>query len=276
MLSETGEGEEAIRQLVTFCTVLKKQQTQNASDKKHLREENEKLKRDTVQKKKLLTERTEEMTRSQEQLKHSEEDLKHAEKQIESLQKKLKALSKAIESPSNTTSSFARRLVNESPAPLMMMDSPCISKPTIHGGVVDLDVSGDLFLTPEVTRTKSQQLEKEKRKSAEMADEGTYIKISTAALNNPPKKVKRDPSDISNTVNVPSINSYNLFKKKGPLVPSISRSGFNGMGSTSNFVAPLGPPKPRMLKIKKRHLGPNRSTKIVKDPALPTMDGFLN
>ena len=219
-----------------WCSVITKELNAKKQDNRSLRDELEKIKKDLTLKKTALCDQEKENTSVHEQLKHSEDDLKHAERKIASLLKKLKKLQESLDSPSETGASFAHRLINESPTPSTF--TPQLGrKPTLTSGlsksddgVVDLDTSMDLFSTPGIPHERKSCELRETEVPLFILDEdairtlckrgseeyGTqYIKIKSAADN--PKKVKRDPQDISN---VPNFGNFNLFKSK-PLVGAV-------------------------------------------------------
>ena len=292
-----GNGENTAKELAMWCSVITKELNAKKQDNRSLRDELEKIKKDLALKKTALRDQEKENTSVHEQLKHSEDDLKHAERKIASLHKKLKKLQESLDSPSETGASFAHRLINESPAPSTFTPQLGL-KPTLTSGlsksddgVVDLDTSMDLFSTPGIPhKRKSCELRENevpkftldedairtqgKRGSEEYGTQ--YIKIKSAA-DNPKKKVKRDPQDISN---VPNFGNFNLFKAK-PLVgavPSIVRNGYNGFGGHEKFVQPTSKPR---FNVKKPTRNPGIGKVMVnkkdhsKAPPLPSLDGFI-
>lgn len=251
-----------MKQLATWCVVLQKELTNKRQECRTLRDSVNKLKKEHLVKCRLLADSARDLSSTKDQLKNSEDDLSHAEAHIHSLQKKTEALQKAIASPTATASSFAHRLINESPAPMPVTKRPKLSTPGNDSS--DLDLSMDLF--PE---SESKPLPPTKE-----AGNGNYtqtIRISSATAG---KKPRKDIQDISNMAN------FNLFKKKpvgGNSVMSAMRKGYNGLGGHESFVQPLG--RSKTLMATKHHTSAGTSLKhgklfSTKPPLLPTMSSF--
>ena len=246
-----------VRQLATWCVVLQKELTTKRHECRTLRDNLDKLKKEHFVKCRTLADGARELSSAKEQLKNSEDDLLHAEASIRSLQKKTEALQKAIASPTATASSFAHRLINESPAPMPVRKRPKLSAP--GNDFSELDVSSDLF--PDTESKRSPPV-----KDAVHATQS--IRISSAAGS---KKPHRNMHDISNMA------SYNLFKKKpvgGNSVLSAIRKGYNGLGGHEKFVQPLG--AKTFMMIKQQTGTSSKHGKLFSDkpPLLPTMSKF--
>ena len=250
-----------VKQLATWCVVIQKELSTKRQECRTLRDSLDKLKREHLQKCRLLTDSTRELSSTRDQLKNSDDDLSHANAHIVSLQKKMEMLQKAIASPTATGSSFAYRLINESPAPMPVTKRPKLSSPLNESN--DLDLSMDLF--PEAESKPSQPTRE--------ADQGSCtqsIKITSAAAT---KKAKRE-------VQVGHMANFNLFKKKpveGVSVLSAMRKGYNGLGGHESFVQPLG--RSKLVTASKLHSSAGATSKYgklfsTKPPLLPTMSNF--
>lgn len=250
-----------IKQLATWCVVIQRELSTKRQECRTLRDSFDKLKREHLVKCRLHADNTRELASMKEQLKNSEDDLSHAEAHIHSLQNKTEALQKAIASPTATASSFAHRLINESPAPMPVTKRPKLSTPGNESN--DFDLSMDLF--PE-TESKPSPPTKE-------ADQGRCtqsIRITSAAATT---KVKRE-------MQISSMANFNLFKKKpvgGASVFSAMRKGYNGLGGHESFAQPRG--RSNSLTALKLHSSAGVTSKhgkpfSTKQPLLPTMSNF--
>ncbi|XP_013379845.1 E3 ubiquitin-protein ligase TRAIP [Lingula anatina] len=266
LVNHWGSGEGAVKQLCTYVTLLKQEQTTIKQERNQLRTDIDKHKKELASKKKLLQDRTEELLSAKEMLRMSEEDLKHAEKERMSLRKKIEKLEKAIGSPNSTAASFAHRLLHESPAPQLS---------TPVGGdteAIDLDVTPDLFQSPVPVKPSPNTVAKRECNENNLQ----YVKITSAATNstnNPAKKLKCDLEDISN---MPDFGQYSIFNKnKAGSQSSVFRTGYNGLGGHMTFVQPL--PRPLTAKVKSSK-GPSLKTfnKSSKRPPLPTLSRFVS
>ena len=256
-----------VKQLATWCAVLKKELASKRTECKLVKERFDRINKDNTMRKRDLEEKTRALTNAREQLKHSEEDLKTTERELESARKKMALLQKAIESPTNTASSLAHRLMYESPAPQSLAKKPRLSLPSPRGNGspegMDLDVTPDLF--PDLdsqTPAKTQILKKKGFKECtEMSLKlGKGDKTSAGGA-------KREVSDISNTLPL----NMNIFKKKPAGSSGMFKQGYNGLGGHEKFINPFARPstsivvkKPSKTSAKMRNMGPA--------PALPTLD----
>ena len=250
-----------VKQLATWCVVIQKELSTKRQECRTLRDSLDKLKREHLLKCRLLTDSTRELSSTRDQLKNSDDDLSHANAHIVSLQKKMETLQKAIASPTATASSFAYRLINESPAPMPVAKRPKLSSPGNESN--DLDLSMDLF--PEAESKSSLPA-----READQVSCTQSIKITSAAAT---KKAKRE-------VQVGSMANFNLFKKKpvgGVSVLSAMRKGYNGLGGHESFVQPLG--RSKTVTVSKLHSSASVTSKYgklfsTKPPLLPTMSNF--
>lgn len=184
----------------------------------------------------------------------------------------------AIASPSNTTASFARRLINESPAPQLLTPSerPKLSRPP----VMDLNESFDLFdSSPKESRSSSaasahssQPTATAKRKLSGNESKPKLIKISSAA------DVRT--SEVTDISNVADMMHLNILKKKSSFMAntsSVFRQGFNGLGGREKHITPL-PRLPsistsssfKMPKTSKNRQGSSLAS-FAKAPRLPSL-----
>ena len=239
---------------------MKKELSCKKTECKRYKEQYDRINKENTLRKKSISEKTHALTGLRELLKNTEEDLARSEKEIVSLKKMMSHLQKAVLSPTSTASSFAHRLINESPAPQPLCKKPRLSStPSSSGhGHVDLDVAADLFLS-DMEQTPSPAKVK-----AASKDPAKVVKISSAA-NNIRKAASREVVDISNTLPL----SMNIFKSNKPGASSgFVKKGYNGLGGHEKFINPFARPstlakKPAKVSANIRNFGPT--------PALPTL-----
>lgn len=259
-------------QLATWCCVYKRELDRKKAESRDLKESNRKLKKELETSKSLLAERNVELANCKEKEEKARNIEESQEQQIASLRKKVEALQAAIASPSDTTSGFARRLINESPAPSFSPgDRPTLSRPP----AIDLDEPPDLFgavlreSNSSQGHTRSQTQLSGKRRLIGQETEAKAIKISTAADKKPVEGFNAD--GISNFMQLNILrNRQSSFLSS---TSGIFRQGFNGLGGHDKFVKP--PPRQPLLVKKNKNKNSffrSVSTSAVESfPPLPTL-----
>lgn len=279
MLQQYGDGEGSLKQLATYCAIVKREYEKAKNEKKLLKEELEKRRKDLLTKERSLCEKSKDVVSLTDQLKHSENDLKHAEKEKEILKHKIRRLKRAVLCPAETQSpSLVSAMKEENIIPSTPVS---LQKPDIGGNFIDLDqdfdVEGqatDLALTPEVVRpSPNTQM---KRHCEE--NDVQYVKISSACDKNPAKRMKPEIQDISNLA---AIGSMNIFRKKAGTDYTCSvRKGYNGLGGYLTYSQPSGAGKFLQKKSTKPRANvkplsrPNKSKAPM--PDYPKLDLFLD
>ncbi|KAL5013328.1 hypothetical protein ScPMuIL_007598 [Solemya velum] len=261
IFERSSDSGSSIRQLSTYCAVLKREYEQIKSEKKMLKDHFDKVKRDLINKTQLLNSQEKEHSNLNDLVHRSEEDLKHVEKERDILRKKLTHLKRAIRSPCPAgSSSFVETLMEESPA----QSTPVrLNRPKNGLDEIDLDCSDVIPATPEVIKTKPMTDMKRPLK-----ENVTLVKISSASEQNPNKRVKREINDINIAS---SMGSFNIFKKQQTEYQSSVRKGYDGLGGHTTFAQPQWKPKPT---LKKSFRGAKLLSKAGKLPQLPTLDDF--
>ena len=243
--------------------MLKREYEQVKSERKKLKDDIDKVRRDLISKSNALKGRTEEVSRLQGLLCRSEEDLKSSEKEKDILRKKLSHLKRAIRSPgASASSSFVETLMDESP----MQSTPLrLNKPNSHE--IDLDLTPDIIGPSPTTKIKRQCEENEIK----------YIKISSAANQNPAKKARKDNTE--NISNMTGMGQFNIFKKKqgiGDKYTTAIQKGYDGLGGHNTFTQPQGRPKLAVKKGVVRSRGLLKTNRTGSIPPLPSLNGFIN
>ena len=251
------------KQLVTWCAVLKKEHSAKRAECKSLLGQVDKLKKELTMMKRGMKVKADSLAVAEDHLRHSEDDLKKAEQEVTSLKKKLSTLEHALGSPSNTATSFAHRLINESPAPMPLAKRPKLSAP--------LDVSGDLFSDPDCSFSPRPSPSTHMKK--ECQEYGThFIKISSASSSSGAlKPSQREVHDITNSLPL----NMNIFKKR-PGETSMLKKGYNGLGGHGRFVKPQSNPRTLQVtkKVKKAVTTSYNPKNMGKTPALPSLTPF--
>lgn len=259
--------------LATWCAVLQKELSTKKKQCRTLRESNEKSSKEHTQRKNLLRDKINELKALRELYQTAEADVKGLERENDSLKNKLEKLAN---SSTDLSTSFAQRFIHESPAPMPPCKRPRLSLPGGEKGIVDLDMTPDLFdLDSSVKSVEGESPSVHQKKACK--EYGTqFVKISSVATANA-KKPKRDVQDISN---LPiTLNGYNLFKKSAPgQQSSVFRQGYNGMGSHDKFIQPSGRPRPMAIKkaaTKTSIFKPKPLSTKGAMPPLPRLDNFM-
>ncbi|KAL8584108.1 hypothetical protein ACOMHN_011723 [Nucella lapillus] len=290
LLQQYSSGDRSsLQQLVKYAAILKREYDQIKVAKRALKEQLDMHKKSSYAASRDLTEVKASHKLLQDQLSRSEDDLKHAENTNAALKAKVVKLQYAKKHPAETSGSFidtpkAHNLSDNvfSQTPKLSMEggnntesfvTPKISRPS--GSLfVDLENNGalnqsfDLF--EESPRTQV-------RKTCE-ENNMKVVKISTAATAN--KAAKRVRADTEDADSFP-LSMLNIMKKRdktGHLLgrSTVIRKDYNGLGGTSSFTQPIGPPKFGALKITSKVRKTSKSGKKVADPSLPTLDGFID
>ncbi|XP_067659034.1 E3 ubiquitin-protein ligase TRAIP-like [Haliotis asinina] len=265
ILEQYGEGKSASRQLAHFCSIMKREYEQAKTEKRLLKDQLDKVRRELCTKTRLLSECSKELQTLRDHFTQSEEDLKHAEQDKERMKKKIHHLKRAIKSPDCASSSFVATLTEDSPAFITPV------KPGLQGskdGVIDLENTPDpkLALTPDLF--KDTPTTEAKKHCVE--NNMKFVKISTASTQNPAKRPRNESNDPNHLT---ALGSLNIFKKKqGPCYPSVSRKGYDGLGGHTTFTQGLGG-KPKFAVRKTKPTLSKR--KDCQQPDLPSLGNFL-
>ena len=222
----------------------------------------------------------------QEQLSRSEDDLKQAEKVTASLKAKVAKLQYSRKHPAESSGSFL-----ETPKGHNLSDNVFLETPKLSG-----EGSKDVFETPTTSRPSGSGLldsgggtdlnqsldlfeespQTQVRKSCQ-ENNVKVVKISSAATANKAVKRARTEEDRAESFPLSTLNIMKKREKSGQLLgKTVIRKDYNGLGGTTSFTQPLGPPKFAAPKMTSKA---NKKIKIVKkssNPALPTLDGFVD
>jgi hypothetical protein len=213
-------------------------------------------------------------------------------KQISSLKKKIDALQAALGSPSDTAAGFARRLINESPAPLNSFQTPKLSAPRDGSREIDLDTSLDLFATPEPNSRAPAPPPKRTRPTVAAGAVPDLVvnpvRITSAgsakASSSASAVPSREPQDISNRQVQFALD---VIAKRGSVAivgakrpqSAVFREGYNGFGGHEKVVVPHSKSTTAIgsKKTSKKMFGPSKVSSTTTDKAapLPTLLSFL-
>ncbi|KAJ8320613.1 hypothetical protein KUTeg_002200 [Tegillarca granosa] len=267
ILDTTGDGDRAVGELAKYCGMLKREYDQIKAEKKALKSEFEKCKRENISKDSKLKELTKETSILRDQYARSEDDLKMAEKEKDIMKKKLNHLKRAIKSPCpGGSSSFVETLLDES-----IMQSTPIRLNEPQNGDKDILLESQVIMTPEILKPSPTTQMKRQCEENDMK----FVKISSACNQNPAKKMKKDIQDISNLT---ELSGFNILKKKSGLgdYNSVVRKGYDGLGGHMTFTQPQGKPK---LALKKNVPVTSKTIKnngkAMKFPPLPKLDNYF-
>ncbi|XP_062606982.1 E3 ubiquitin-protein ligase TRAIP-like [Saccostrea cucullata] len=267
-------SKESVQNLATYCSMLKREYDKIKFEKKNVKSEFEKFKRENMSKDHILQEKEREITHLKEQLAHSEEDLKKVEKEKHSLKRKILNYRKAVQSPNgeNVASvSFVDKMMSESPFGNLKdnVDSPVLfDDSTEKVKEVDLEEYTKKSVSPEILKSSST-LNSQNKRPNDSGTEVKYLKIGSASQ----KPVKRQKCD--DLAEVQGLSHFNIFKKKSGVgdYSSSIRKGFNGLGCVETFTEPSGRPK---FTVPKRSISRvSKNGKMLKVPSLPTLDNFV-
>lgn len=274
-IQQYGEAsKESVQNLATYCSMLKREYDKIKSEKKAVKSEFERFKRENMSKDHILREKGKEISVLKEQLTHSEEDLKKVEKEKHLLKRKILNYRKAIQSPNgeNVASvNFVDKMMSESPlndiknnanTPVLFDESMDKMKE------VDLEEYSKKSVSPEILKSSSTQSSQNKRLQ-NSETEVKYLKIGTASQNPNKRQKCENPTEIQ------GLSHFNIFKKKSGVgdYSSCIRKGFNGLGCVETFTESSGRPK---LSVPKRSISRvSKNGKMLKVPALPTLDNFV-
>ena len=269
MLESHRDGSEKdISSLVKYAAMLKREYEKTKAEKKSLRSEFDRYKRDNLTKDVELKEYRSQAKHLASQLSRSEEDLKAAEREKELLKRRIQNLQKSIRSPHALGS-----VENLSKTPqIASVTTPDLFNDSAFG---DKRVEVDSPCSPEILGSEIPKGAVNKR-SHDQENEVRYLKISSASnqAQNPAKKVKRDTDDVGNFT---GLGSFNIFKKKSGVgdYSSKIRTGYNGLGCVETFTQPSAKPKLLVSKKTASRTSLNNGKKV-KVPTLPRLDGFIN
>ncbi|KAL4226772.1 hypothetical protein ACF0H5_014751 [Mactra antiquata] len=313
LIATVGEGStSAVQSLSRQIAFLKREFEKLKFEKRQLKDQYDKIQLHDMSKNKKISDLTKDNGKLKDQLERSEGDLKIAEKEIEFIRKtniKLKEKFKKSLSPgcSHCRSKSFTEIMNES----TKMEVFAASTPKL--GVqsrepdIDLDITPDLFLSPEQcrepssqnfnsqsssrivntqiasgklnTQTSSGTVSTNTNNKKRLLDSGDvenqvptkFLKITSAAEKKA-QKLKSD-STINDVNSVTALASMNIFRKKDfgerNSKMSIVKKGFDGLGGHTTHVQPRGNPFKKPIKLKKS------SAKSTSVPSLSKMDNFV-
>lgn len=254
--------------------MLKREYDKIKSEKKAVKAEFEKFKREHLSKSHVLREKEKEILLLKEQLTHSEEDLKKVEKDKHLLKRKIQNYRRAVQSPNGGNVdgvSFMEKTMNDSPLSDIKnnANTPVLfDESTDRVKEIDLEEYSKKSVSPEILKTSGTQLSQNKRPS-NSGTEIKYLRIGTASQNPSKRQKCEDPTDLQ------GLSHFNIFKKKSGVgdYSSCIRKGFNGLGCVETFTESSVPKK---LPVPKRSVSRiNKNGKLTKVPALPTLDSFV-
>ena len=227
----------------------------------------------------------------QEQLARSEEDLKQAEKTSTALKAKVNKLLYNKKHPGETSGSFL-----ETPKRHDLSDNVFVETPKLS-----CEDPKDLFgITPKMTRPSGSGLidledhspSKELNESFDLFEESPQtqlkntcqennikmVKISSAATTSKAlKRVRVEAEEVANSFPLSALNIMKKREKTGQLLgKTVIRKDYNGLGGTSKFTQPLGPPKFAGPKITTKGMKRTKFVSKSLNPALPTLDNFID
>lgn len=163
--------------------------------------------------------------------------------------------------------SLAKRLLNESPAPLLAKRPHLSDTPNQNTPPSSLDTSSDLFSTPTADVAKSRPTGA-KLKCIDINTVGTF------------KSGSQIVSNKSSAPQLPAIagmHHYNLFKRQNSGMPSGSmliKTDFNGLGGYERHLQPMNrngaTQRPGKVKVKSKVASRSQT-----DPPLPRLDNFI-
>ena len=223
----------------------------------------------------------------QEQLARSEDDLKQAEKTSAALKAKVTKLLYSQQHPGQSSGSFL-----QTPTRLDLSDSAFPETPKLScgggeglfgttpkmtrppgSGLIDcgdgdaaLNESYDLFQESPRTLVKKTCLENNVK----------VVKISSAA--SAAKRVRLIEADeVADSFPLSALNIMRKREKTGQLLgKTVIRKDYNGLGGTSMFTQPLGPPKFAAPKLTTKSTKRTKFGSRSSNPSLPTLDGFID
>lgn len=283
------------KDLAKWCVIQEKELRRKRLDCKKLQEDLHVEIRSNVKLKQALAERTKNCSTLEEKLNISEKDVISLEKQNGSLKKKLEALQQALDSPSESSveKRFARRLINESPAPAPTLKKPRLSNPNSTHTEIDLDSSFDDMLNLPPYRkkplAKSDNMDRLKKHASVESKETKYVKLTTAASRTSSSKSRPGSSPVKDISNLPpSLYNLNILKKTcGSMLlkqgdsSSFVKKGYNGLGGHDKHIEPRGHPLAASLKTTKKVTSASSSgqamdrqklSSLFKVPPLPSLE----
>ncbi|XP_072036097.1 E3 ubiquitin-protein ligase TRAIP-like [Amphiura filiformis] len=268
MLNESGDGPKAARELATYCVALKREFQNGKDSKRRLKEENERLKKETSYKGKKVMERTLEVERLEKRVRSLEDDLNQVEAEKAAMKDKMTTLQRALESPSSSGSKSAiSRLIMESPAPSLLQ------RPNLSGNEsIDLD---DVTMNPgsPATPTFLEPSPSIQAKTDCREFNVPYIKTTSAATKR--KRLKEQEED--DAVVMSAICNSSLFNSKRPLreSQSITKKGYNGMGGHEKFFKSSFANSKPVARKAVTALRKKTGLAFKTTPPLPTLEKFL-
>ncbi|CAD5119704.1 DgyrCDS8295 [Dimorphilus gyrociliatus] len=204
-LSVENQGKDELK---SWCLMLTKELNMKRKKSSEVSAKLEKMRREVVDAKKSLRQKQLELDQSKKLIEDLEENAKTLEERAESYKKKSEALSKAIDSPTETRSSFAHRLLKESPAPLQSQTE-------------EIELSDD-----EEVITKRLKLDNNMS--------SPQLPSHCLALLSKEKSPKASNSSALKNLNILKRSKTFQWKKTNS-GPVISR-GYNGLGGSHKFV----------------------------------------
>ncbi|XP_076451841.1 E3 ubiquitin-protein ligase TRAIP-like [Babylonia areolata] len=299
MQQYSGGDRSSVQQLVKYAAILKREYNQTKVEKRTLKEQLDTYKKSSYAATRDLVEMKAGYRALQEQLSRSEDDLKQAEKTNAALKAKLSKLQYARKHPAETSGSFL-----ETPKAHNLSDNafPQTPKLPLNGGG---ETSAESFVTPKMSKPSGstsldlgcdrmlmgldddgalnqsfdlfeESPQTQVRKTCE-ENNMKVVKISTAATASRATKRVRTDADQANSFPLSTLNIMKKRDKAGQLLGStVIRKDYNGFGGTSSFTQPLGPPKFGAFKATSKAKRTAQTWKKMKNPSLPTLDGFVD
>ena len=206
-----------------------------------------------------------------------EEDLRSSEAQISSLTRKVQCLQTALNSPSDSRSmSLAKRLLNESPAPDMIIKRPRLSSTPTMKSSIPVFNSPDLF--DDQSCASAKQIDMDNVDNVLTDDNKLQsVKIRTVG---PLKPLSENSLAKANNLSsvVPNLQQFNLFKRKtsgcsgGSL---LMKTGYNGLGGYEKHILPMMKSNTANTNKTSIKLKSRTKSSAFQNPPLPKLDNFI-
>ncbi|KAK7094066.1 E3 ubiquitin-protein ligase TRAIP-like [Littorina saxatilis] len=285
ILQQYSSGDKnSLQQLAKYAGILKREYEQSKVEKRTLKEQLDRQRKSSYSASRELADLKAEYKGLQEQLTRSEDDLKQAEKTNATLKAKVTKLQYSRKHPAESAGSFLEtpkrqdqsdNLFLETPKLLVGKDfvTPKMTRPS-GSGLIDLNYDSPLNQSFDLFEESPQT---QMRKSCE-ENNMKVVKISSASTNGKaPKRVKVDADEAGDSFPLSTLNIMKKREKTGQLLSkTVIRQDYNGLGGTSTFTQPLGPPKFGVPKITSKSSKRTKFGSKFSNPALPTLDGFID
>lgn len=220
------------------------------------------------------------------QLSRSEDDLKHVEKANTHLKTKLNRMKLGKKHPAETSGSFLDTPEQKDSWVEIFTETPKLDR--MEGNCADgfstpkmtKPSDSDLTLIPQENFTPDLFIDSPVTKVKKTSDENRkVVKVSSAHVSKAPKRVCLEADQIVDALPLSMLNIMKKRQTAGQLLSStVIRKDYNGLGGTSTFTQPLGPPKLANFKLTSKA---TKRTKPVNKglqtkPPLPTLDSFID